>query len=64
VWRQTSKYGNLGENEHTYFLKHLGESLSDGALVCRKHSVEAKRHGKNPEHVPSWKIVVVGNLAK
>jgi len=49
-------------SKHPYFLKHLGESLSDGALVCRKHLVEAKRHGKNPEHVPLWKIVVAGNL--
>jgi len=60
--RQTSKYGNLGEIECAYFLKHLGESLSDGALVCRKHLVEAKRHGENQEHVSSWKIVAAGNV--
>jgi len=42
--------------------KHLGKPLSDSALVCRRHLLEAKRYGQRYEHIPLWKTVINCNL--
>ena len=53
--RQKSRYGTWGEQECTYLEKHLGSSPTDNSYICKKHYFEAKRHGHEHEHVPSWK---------
>ena len=53
--RQKLRYATWGETERTYLEKHLGASLDNSALVCKKHFLEAKRHCQNSEHIPSWK---------
>ena len=53
--RQKLRYAIWGEVERTYLEKHLGTSLDDDALVCKKHFLEAKRHSQNSQHIPSLK---------
>ena len=38
-----------------YLEKHLGMSPQDSTFICKKHLVEARRHGHKYDHVPSWK---------
>ena len=42
--------------ERTYLQHHLGTSLTDNDIICRKHLLEAQRHGHNIDHIPSWKL--------
>ena len=39
----------------TYLEKHLSMSPQDSPFICKKHLVEARRHGHKYDHVPSWK---------
>ena len=41
--------------ERTYLEKHLGVSPHNKSFICKKHLVEARRHGHEQDHVPSWK---------
>ena len=52
---QKSRYATWGKTERMYLEKHLGMSPQDSTFICKKHLVEARRHGHKYDHVPSWK---------
>ena len=41
--------------ERVYLEKHLGVSPHNQCFICKKHLVEARRHGHELDHIPSWK---------
>ena len=53
--RQKSRYETWGELERAYLEKHLGYSPANNSYTCKKHLLEATRHGHDKEHIPSWK---------
>ena len=52
---QKSRYATWGTTERMYLEKHFGMSPQDNTFICKKHLVEARRHGHKYDHVPSWK---------
>ena len=52
--RYMSQYGNWGDLEKEFVMKHLGSAPSDDSPICKKHLIEAKRHHGTPGLVPKW----------
>ena len=52
---QQSRYDSWGKMECVYLEKHLGVSPHNQCFICKKHLVEARRHGHELDHIPSWK---------
>ena len=52
---QQSRYDSWGKMERVYLEKHLGVSPHNQCFICKKHLVEARRHGHELDHIPSWK---------
>ena len=52
---QQSRYDSWGKMERVYLEKHLGVSPHNRCFICKKHLVEACRHGHELDHIPSWK---------
>jgi len=50
-----SRYGNGGEIEKSFIVKHLGKTPSDESSLCKKHLIEAKRHHSIPNFIPKWR---------
>jgi len=53
--RYMSRYGNGGEIEKSFIVKHLGKTPSDESSLCKKHLIEAKRHHSIPNFIPKWR---------
>ena len=50
-----SRYGNGGEIEKSFIVKHLGKTTSDESSLCKKQLIEAKRHHSIPNFIPKWR---------